>query len=136
MLRPVTIKDAGFLYSLLEEREHPISHEGMPHYDDHYDFVLNHPYRYWYIVEDDGIRVGAIYLGHDNSIGVVVAKEHQRKGWARKAIMEVMHRHEPLPPLKSVRSCGFIANIAPDNEASIKLFQSLGFMHIQNTYRR
>lgn len=132
-MKPVCLIDALFLYQLLGEREHPISHSAMPTWEEHRDFVENHPYRHWYII---GEHVGAIYLGFDNSVGVVIAKEHQRKGWARKAILEVMHRHEPLPPVKSVRSRGFIANIAPNNDASIKLFESLGFMHIQNTYRR
>lgn len=133
MLRPVNSSDTEFLYQLLQEREHPISHVSMPDLDEHRRFVDKHPYRYWYIIGD---QMGSIYLGMDNSIGVVIRKSEQRKGWAKQAIEEAMKLHKPLPGIPSVRAGSYIANISPVNEASARLFESLGFGLVQYTYRR
>lgn len=130
-LRKVELSDADFLYRLLSEREHPISHKAMPPMKEHLFFVEHHPYRYWYIIGDN---YGSVYLGWDNSIGIVIAREHQHKGYARQALKEVIKRHEPLVALPSVRRGSFIANIAPGNHVSKRLFQSLGFNLIQEVY--
>jgi len=120
------------LYQLLEERplRANISHNRMPSKAEHRDFVRFHHYREWFIFD-----YGAIYLTDLNEIGVATLKEHQGKGYARKAIELIVRLKKPLPEVKGLRCGHFIANINPDNKASIKLFEGLGFRHIQNTYR-
>jgi RimJ/RimL family protein N-acetyltransferase len=114
------------LYQLLAERtpSQSISHQLMPTLNSHRRFVRSHPYRAWYLILDGEERVGAIYLTKEREIGVFVFEKFQRRGYGREAIRLLMR----LWPGR------FLANINPINEASIRLFQGLGFNHIQNTY--
>lgn len=115
------------LWRLLNERtpDQSISHNAMPMWGDHIDFVNSIPYLSWYFVTLDGIALGAIYLTHQREIGIGIFTEHQGHGYAKEAIAELMRLH-PGP---------FLANVNPQNEASIKIFAKFGFVHIQNTYR-
>lgn len=124
------------LYDLLAERppEANISHRAMPLLTEHAAFVLSKPYHAWYILETGGVMVGSIYLTDRNEIGVAILQAHQRHGLARQAILMLV-TIGPLPPISSVRHGAFLANINPANARSIKLFEGLGFQHIQNTYR-
>lgn len=114
------------LWQLLQERtpSQSISHQKMPTWNEHCLFVANHPYLAWYLIEIDEV-VGSVYLTHLNEIGIFIFIEHQGKGYASKAIKLLMKKH-PRPQ--------YLANINPANDGSIKMFQKLGFKHIQNTY--
>lgn len=107
------------LYQLLGEREphESISHRGMPHYDDHCDFVASRPYAHWYLVEDAGCCVGAVYLTRQGEIGVGIFKAHRGHRYGHDAVVEVMRLHPGR----------LLANINPANAASIALFRQLGF---------
>ncbi|KKN52512.1 hypothetical protein LCGC14_0612010 [marine sediment metagenome] len=116
------------LYRLLEERPKSanISHKLMPSRKKHKGFVESCPYTAWYLVlVTYGQRVGAIYLTREDEIGVSIFKDHERCGYATTAIRMLMGLH----PRKR-----FLANINPENEGSIAMFEKLGFSHIQNTY--
>lgn len=116
------------LFLLLKERapEQSISHTGMPHFLDHARFVLKRPYLHWYLIQAGGAGfVGAIYLSRQREIGVSIFRAMQRKGYARAAVLELMRLH----PGK------FLANVNPKNEASRKLWESLGFNLLQVTYQ-
>ena len=115
------------LYDLLAERtpEQSISHHAMPTYNDHVLFVRSGPYRQWYLIMALEY-VGSIYLSHRSEIGVSVFRRHQRKGYARAAVLQLMAKH-PGP---------YYANVNPENAASIALWESLAFRHLQSTYAR
>lgn len=122
------------LYGLLREREpvHNISHKTLPTWEEHVAFVAPRPYQAWYLIIDDILPVGAIYLTKPpeksragDEIGVFIFKAYQRRGYARAAVRELMRIHGPRR---------YLANINPANTSSIKLFNALGFRHIQNTY--
>lgn len=125
---------AQVLYDLLGERNPVanISHRAMPSWDEHLAFIAGRPYQDWYLITVDGTYVGAIYLTKPggksragDEIGVAILKAHRGKGYARAAIELLMQIHGARR---------YLANIAPGNEASIHLFEGLGFRHIQNTY--
>lgn len=117
------------LWNLLEERppEANISHSGhLPEWTDHQVHVQYHDHLGWYLIMDDGIPVGSVYITKKGEIGVAVLKDHQRKGYAKagiKAIMAVHKREE------------YLANVAPANSRSHQLFTQLGGTIIQSTYR-
>ena len=116
------------LYDLLSEREPHvnISHQEMPTWEEHCAFVASHPYKEWnIIVSDTNKLVGACYLSRMNEIGVFIFKAHQGKGYGTFAIdaMRIRHPGERI-----------LANVAPSNDASHKLFKKLGFRLIQVTY--
>jgi len=117
---------AEMLYALLGERtkNQSISHEEMPSFDEHIAFIESRPYLYWYRIRNENSCVGAIYLTEKREIGIGIFKDFQGQGYAGAAINQLMGLH----PGK------FLANINPENEWSIHLFQKLDFKHIQNTY--
>jgi len=126
------------LWDLLSERTptQSISHRKMPTREEHIAFVASRPYQAWYIVEavtdcvDDVAlvteNVGAAYLSRNREIGIGILQRHKGKKYGINAVRNLMEMH----PGK------YLANINPDNEASIKLFTGLGFKHIQNTYEK
>jgi len=132
---------AVILYTLLSERgsETNISHSKLPSWKDHIKFIKSRSYFKWWIIasrklNSDGLReaVGTIYISHNNEIGVFIFKKHQRQGHASRAVRWLIRRHKP--DKWGIRSGEFIANINPKNSKSIKMFEKLGFTHIQNTY--
>lgn len=115
---------------LLERPEYAnISHTGkMPTRDDHVRHVLYHTHADWCLIADEhGAYVGSIYITHKSEIGIGILKAHQRKGYGRQAIEAMMQRN-PRPY--------YLANVAPGNHPSHKLFESLQDAVIcQLTYR-
>ena len=104
------------LWDLLRERPDyaNISHDGKANRNRHVSFVLAHPYREWCLImaktEGAGPQlswhgwVGAIYITHQNEIGIGILKAHQRKGYARQAI-DLMVQRRPRDY--------YLANVAP-----------------------
>jgi len=127
-----------FLYELLKERppEANITHTTMPTIEQHRQFVHRRPYRAWLLIENDaGERVGCLYLTDRNEVGIFIKREHQRKGYAEGAILEMLERFEPLSAQASVRPAKFVAHVAPGNHPSRTLFgKKLGARLIQETY--
>ncbi len=117
---------AEILYKLLQERtpEQSISHKKMPTMKEHLKFIFSEPYEVWYLIEADDIYVGSIYLTRLREVGIFIFKEHQHKGYAIKAVTE----------LKNIYPGDFLANVSPQNKASIEFFEKLGAKHIQNVY--
>lgn len=128
---------AEFLYELLIERpsEANISHSRTVRYVDHLVYVKSYPYRHWFIVQDGKAWVGSLSAGYENSIGIAIKAEYRRKGFARKALEQFLKNYDPLPSVLGRRPGYFVANIAPNNEASLKLFRGLGGILIQHTFR-
>lgn len=129
------------LYELLKERtpEQSISHIKMPTFEEHVAFVEHPGYRVWNLILDGDVVVGSVYLTPRNELGIAIFKAHQRKGYAtfafnamNKVWAYMLRKHRNVV---GGNTASFLANINPNNEASIKFFESLGFVHIQNTYR-
>jgi len=131
-LKPVNEKDKSFLWEMLKERpkEANISHVKMPRMSSHEQFVKHWDVFYidWNIIMDDQEKLGQVYITARNEIGVQIKPERQSKGYAKWAIREVMRRH-------MTDATEFYANVAPLNFKSQRLFTSMGFKHIQNTYK-
>lgn len=117
------------LYDLLAERtpEQSISHKWMPTYPQHVEFVRSEPYAAWYVAEQAGNIVGAVYLSRADEIGVSIFRSCQRRGYASCAVHLLMRMH----PRQR-----YLANVNPLNEPSAALFRSLGFYLVQHTYAK
>ena len=130
---------SAVLYELLAERgkQESITHSTMPSPKEHEEFMRYHPYRIWYLISSDpGLYVGALNLTKHNEIGIAILKRYQRQGYARAAIEYVIANLTPFPPVPGLRGARWLANISPQNEASVLMFQKLGFSLIQHTYRK
>jgi RimJ/RimL family protein N-acetyltransferase len=114
------------LYDLLKERtsEQSISHKEMPSWEDHCEFVESRPYKHWYMVESENGIVGAIYLTHQNEIGVSIFNQFKGQGHAERAVKLLM----------ATNKGPFLANVNPKNKVSRNLFEKLGGKIIQVTY--
>lgn len=118
------------LYELLKEREQNqnISHREMPSFEQHCWFFSGIPYVHWLLISYNGAFVGSIYVTDKDEIAVFVFKKYHGKGIGPVALQRIMSSFKP-------RSGSWHANINPQNERSIRVFEKLGFVHIQNTYR-
>lgn len=126
------------LYRLLKERvdDTNITHQKLPSWEEHLEFFVSRPYRAWYLIEDGGAWIGATYVTRRNEVGIFLFDECQGKGLGRRALEALMQAVDPLPAVPAERFEGFVANINPNNVRSIRLFESLGFRHVQNSYQR
>ena len=138
-------KWAKVLYTLLQVRtdgaKANISHQTMPTWEQHLEFMARKPYYLWFIIltkhhtdVDVDLPIGALSVTPRNEIGIMLMPEHRRRGYASQAIKHLLKYYPPLPAIHGERPATFVANIHPENEASIRLFTSLGAVHIQNTY--
>lgn len=129
ILRKVKNTDYKYLYDLLAERESytNISHKDMPSYLEHCIFLDKSAYDYHYIIEVKCERVGQIYITRQGEIGIQIAKEHFGHKYGEKAVITAIFKHRN-------EYKRLLANIAPSNNGSKRLFKRLGFKLIQNTY--
>lgn len=129
---------APFLFELLAERPRYawISHGEMPSRSAHEEFVANHPFRHWYLIDNAGTYVGAIECTDRNEIGVHILQRYQKKGYAHMALAKFLATHTALPPVKAVRNGKWLANIACGNEAAKDFFHRMGFVPVQETWSK
>tara|TARA_Y100000389_G_C17364636_1_gene465605 strand:+ start:481 stop:915 length:435 start_codon:yes stop_codon:yes gene_type:complete len=120
------------LYSSLLDRKYIISHEKAPSYDEHIDFVKNHPYRAWVFVKKEKKIIGNFYIHQDNSIGIHFNVEHFN---LLPAIFEmILKKWKPLPPIPSVRNKNFFVNAPSKNHELINTLMEIGANHIQSSF--
>ncbi len=120
------------LYKILEHKIYHISHKDMPSFDDHLEFVHNHPYRKWYLIKRDSLLQGSAYITNQNEIGISFL-EPQKEIYL-EALTYILKKNKPLEAIKSVRNKSFLVNTNPFEKDLIAALISLGCTHIQNTY--
>jgi hypothetical protein len=125
-------QDIETLYELLQARESGISHVSMPTRSNHRKFVLNHPYRFWYLIEREGVVLGSLYFHFDNSVGISMPR--QTSALKRGTLEEALAMHRPLRGVKSVRSGGFFVNASPQDRTLQRALKDLGWVRLQTTY--
>ena len=133
---PVEREDIDFLYELLSSRplDSRISHSEMPDYNDHLNFVSNHPYRYWYVIETDIYwRIGDLCVTNLNEIGIHLLPKYRNEGFGGKLLQNFLKTHQPLPKVHAVHSGSWLANVSPSNRKALSFFHSCGFTTVQHT---
>ena len=125
-------QDIETLYELLQARESGISHVSMPTRGNHRKFVLNHPYRFWYLIERAGVALGSLYFHFDNSVGISMPR--QTSALKRVTLEKALAMHQPLRGVKSVRSGGFFVNTSPQDRTLQRARKDLGWVKLQTTY--
>lgn len=115
------------LFDLLKERDPAanISHQKMPTFEEHSNFFASKPYFAWYLLKVNGEYAGSVYLSKNREIGVFIFKQYQGKGYGKAAVVKLMN----------IVGGSFLANVAPGNDKSKRLFESLGGKAIQVTYK-
>jgi RimJ/RimL family protein N-acetyltransferase len=116
-----------------EESEVNISFE-MPTWQSHVSFVKSMPYPYWYFIRVDGDIAGYVSMTDRNEIGIVLFQRWRGKGIGKQALQQFMRMVTLQASHPSAVRGEFLANINPANERSKRLFKSLGFKLVQETY--
>lgn len=128
--RDISKIDYVFLHKLLEERDESvnISHRSLPSWSDHCAYWDNSRMimNVAKVVLLGRTKIGYYYITKKNEIGIFIKKDHQGKGYGKSTIKYIMDLYPGVV---------FLANVNPKNKISQKMFKSLGFKHIQNTYR-
>jgi len=121
------------LYTQLKNRSHSISHKSVPSFDEHTEFVQNHPYRKWIIVKDSEIAIGNVYIQYNNSIGLNVDSLVSCEQ-INKILKGIYTSHSPLPAVPSMRFGEFFLNVSTANKMLQKKLTSLGFSEVERTF--
>lgn len=130
------------LYEMLRERSTEedayvnISHRALPTWKEHVAFVRSKPFRAWYIIRIGTAEAigGNCYLTWQNEVGIILVRAWRGLGFGPVAVKLMLERHKPLKAIPAKRRGHFIANINPANDRSVRMFESLGFHHLSNTY--
>tara|TARA_A100001015_G_scaffold315353_1_gene426975 strand:- start:1873 stop:2313 length:441 start_codon:yes stop_codon:yes gene_type:complete len=121
------------LYSLLKERKHTISHTEIPDFERHKEFVHKHPYRYWFIFEENEEILGSFYIKNDNSIGMNLNKCSVEN--VKAIISYIKENIEPSAYEASIIPPYFYLNIPSTNKELQKILHDLDIISIQVSYR-
>ena len=131
-VNPRNINHIRYLFIILRKRKYNISNDKLTKYNDHKNFVANHPYRFWYFIQKCNNYIGVIYITYENVIGIHTLESY--KNTYINSLRAILNMHKPLKPIKSIRSEFFIINVNPKNKILIEAIKTLGLQHIQNSY--
>ena len=120
------------LYALLKSRKFNISNHRIPSYAEHKLFVMNNPYRAWYLIEVNKKYTGTVYLLKDNCVGIYAGEKNADV--IKYVIRWILKNKSPLPGIKSVRPSNFFINLAPANKYMSLILKKMGATPIQVTY--
>ena len=121
------------LFDLLLKRTFNISHNFMPNFDEHVKFIIENPYRSWFLLKDKDMYLGSFYIHRDNSLGInLITYEEKKVLWCLEFIKK---EFEPLSAIKSVTPPFFYLNVSPENTEMISLLKRAGHEQIQLSFR-
>ncbi len=122
------------LYQLLKKRPdyHKISSSELPDFKKHKNFVLNHPYRSWFLVSEKNLFVGSIYLTFQNVIGIYLNEEKLDN--FEDCLNCIRENFFPLDFIPSVRNSNFLINVSSQNNYYEKLLLNYGAKEIEKTF--
>ena len=90
------------LYDQLRNRIHTISHNKLPSFNEHKQFVINNPYRAWFMIQVEKKSIGNVYVQFDNSIGLNINKKIN-ESQIEEILMKLTDQLLPLKAVPSVR---------------------------------
>jgi hypothetical protein len=121
------------LYHLLKIRTHNISHKSIPTFEQHAQFVINNPYRVWYLLAGNDGYFGTVYVAENNNIGINM--DSSRLIDILKIIIKKIESEiRPLPPITSIRNEKFTINVPISNQIMISAIKEIGYEPIQITF--
>ena len=131
--KKVNNKDALILYDLLKTRKHNISHEVLPNFQTHKQFVENNPYLYWYIIYLDEKAIGTFYIKSDNSIGINT--NVTKKKIINEILDFILDNFSPSKEIPSEIPNYFFINVSQKNNELKDIVDSFGCIPIQVSYK-
>ena len=133
VFREVSEDDSEVLFDLLKRRVYSISHKNIPTKEEHFAFVKGHPYRYWFMILEDGCPVGTFYLQEDNSIGLNVLEPSLTV--VSEVLRYVREGFNPYNEVKSKVPPYFYINVPYENEKLREILLQSDAKPIQVSYK-
>lgn len=125
------LEKSYFLFSKRKKNTRISSKEKLV-YEDHCNFVKNHPYRLWYLIEYKNLLIGTIYAKFDNTLAINFLNFNIENF---KNILNIfLNVVKPLPSIESIRPENFVMNISTDNKYYKRVLEQNGFKRIQETF--
>ena len=123
------------LFTVFQQRKDVdrISSDPQLIFNDHSKFVEDHPYRYWFLVKNEGCYIGAVNISYENSLGIHLFDKYE--SFIGQLIEKIRNTLKPLPRLASVRPGNFIINVSPKNIKLERELEMLGARCIQKTFQ-
>lgn len=121
------------LYRQLCSRAHKISHKEVPEYEKHREFVSNNPYRAWFIIKQNEISLGNVYIKYDNSIGLNCIDEISELQ-IENILIKLTTDFKPLNAVPSIRAGKFFLNVASSNIQLQEKLKRLGLVESQRSF--
>ena len=126
-------KQIKVLYKLLKDRNYSISHKILPSYKTHEKFVLDNPYRCWYLVCFKKTYIGSFYLKKDNSVGINI--NLQKKQILKSILFFIKNNYSPSKFLPSLVPPYFYINVSSKNTDLQNLIEEFGGDLLQISYK-
>ncbi len=120
------------LFEHLKKKSFPISHKNLPSFDEHKEFVLSSPYRFWFFVEKNGEYLGNCFISYQNCIGLNVITN--KKDDYELILKKILGEFSPLPAIKSKRTKSFHVNSNPQNKSLKDALRSANMYLLEETY--
>ena len=131
--KEIVDSDIDILYKLLKSRKYSISHQKLPDYEQHKNFVLSKPYDYWYLLYSKNKPIGTLYVKSDNSVGINI--ENPSKELIGEVISFVKENFLPNPELESKIPPYFYINISKQNIEMQNILLGLSLEPIQISFK-
>tara|TARA_B110000238_G_C16034390_1_gene398986 strand:+ start:115 stop:975 length:861 start_codon:yes stop_codon:yes gene_type:complete len=131
--KEVNTDDTKILYELLKSRSHSISHDSIPSYKDHANFVRKYPYEHWCLIYESKVVVGTFYIQKDNSIGLNLLSPTLRV--VNEVINYITKNFSTNSEVKSKIPPYFFINAGYSNNNLIKALNEVGCKPIQISYK-
>ena len=122
----------NLLFEHLKKKIYPISHIKLPNLEEHKKFVLSSPYRFWFLIKEEGEYTGNCFISYQNCIGLNLISN--KKEDYVKVLKILFKRFRPLPGIKSIRSNYFHVNSNPSNHNLKEALASLQMDLLEETY--
>lgn len=121
------------LYDLLHLRRYSISHKQVPPFEEHRDFVNDHPYRVWFLIKASSDYIGSVYVKDDNSIGLNL--DPVSVDSVQTTLEFIRTKMVPMPAKASLVPDYFYINVAASNEALLRVLDKVAVKKLQVSYR-
>ena len=125
--------DIKILYDLLKTRKYNISHQQIPTFAEHLDFVSHSPYLHWKIIFHKNKPIGTIYIQKNNSIGLNL--NSFKEDWIYQIIFYIKSNFIPKDALPSLIPSYFYINVPASNKKLIKYLKKYNLKDIQVSYK-
>lgn len=134
LLRPLKLSDLDFLFEIENNKENwrygtenkQYTKEELTNYIANAKQDITNAGQFRFVIDFENIPIGFIdlfdYTTNSAGVGVIIAKNYRRRGFAKEALYLLS-----IYSFKTLNLKKLDCNIEKDNLASIKLFTSCGF---------